>query len=164
MLSYVDDNNISNNGSTTETITEVLKRTQHDVQMWSDILRATGGTLNLSKCFCQAMTYMFSRTGAPVLAPADPSWNIKIKDDRDNSEQKIFNVISPYKTYKSLGTVQGNRKDHPEQNLVLAEKSQRITKELVGSGLSAKCAWVHYTAVFIPSITYPFSVTHMNVE
>ena len=112
MLSYVDDNNISNNGSTTDTITEVLKRTEHDAQMWSDILQATGGTLNLSKCFCQAMTYIFFRTGAPVLAPADPSWNIKIKDDRDNSEQ-IISVISPYKTYKSLGTVQGNRKDHP---------------------------------------------------
>ena len=33
MLSYVDDNNISNNGSTTDTITEVLKRTQHDAQI-----------------------------------------------------------------------------------------------------------------------------------
>ena len=58
--------------------------------------------------------------------------------------------------------MKGNRKDHPEQHLVLAEKSQRITKELVYTGLSAKCAWVHYTAVFIPSITYPFGVTHMN--
>ena len=142
MLSYVDDNNISNNGSTTDTITEVLKRTQHDAQMWSDILRATGGTLNLSKCFCQAMHYIFARSGAPVLAPAESTWKIKITDDRDNSEQ-IIDVISPYKTYKSLGTVQGNRKDHPKQRLVLAEKSQRITKELVCIGLSAKCAWVH---------------------
>ena len=43
MLSYVDDNNISNNGSTRDTITDVLKRTQHDAQMWNDILLATGG-------------------------------------------------------------------------------------------------------------------------
>ena len=32
MLSYAGDNDISNNGSTTDIIAEVLKRTQHDAQ------------------------------------------------------------------------------------------------------------------------------------
>ena len=44
MLSYVDDNNISNNGKPHETIKEVIKRTQHDAQLWNDILKATSGT------------------------------------------------------------------------------------------------------------------------
>ena len=28
--------------------------------------------------------------------------------------------------------------------------------------ISSQCAWVYYTAIFIPSITYPFPVCHMN--
>ena len=51
MLGFVDDNNISNNGGRHESIEEVIKRTQHDAQLWNDILKATGGTLNLLKCF-----------------------------------------------------------------------------------------------------------------
>lgn len=74
----------------------------------------------------------------------------------------MFKTTSSYKVYKSLGAVQGISTDNNEQYLVLDDKSKRITKELVCTGLSAKCAWVHYTAVFIPGITYPFGVCHMN--
>ena len=41
MLSFVDDNNISNNGEAWETVSQVLKKTQHDAQLWNDILNAT---------------------------------------------------------------------------------------------------------------------------
>ena len=51
MLGFVDDNNISNTGEKHESIKDVIKRTQHDAQLWNDILKATGGTLNLLKCF-----------------------------------------------------------------------------------------------------------------
>ena len=43
MLSFVDDNNISNNGESWETVSQVLQKTQHDAQLWNDILNATGG-------------------------------------------------------------------------------------------------------------------------
>ena len=49
MLGFVDDNNISNTGEKHESIEDVIKRTQHDAQLWNDILKATGGTLNLLK-------------------------------------------------------------------------------------------------------------------
>ena len=51
MLGFVDDNNISNTGEKNESIEDVIKQTQHDVQLWNDILKATGGTLNLLKHF-----------------------------------------------------------------------------------------------------------------
>ena len=41
MLGFVDDNNISNTGKKHESIEDVIKRTQHDAQLWSDILKAT---------------------------------------------------------------------------------------------------------------------------
>lgn len=44
MLGYVDDNNITNNGREGETVEDVIKRTQHDAQLWNDLLRAALST------------------------------------------------------------------------------------------------------------------------
>lgn len=41
MLSYVDDNNISNNGASYKSIKKGIKQTQHDTQLWNDILCST---------------------------------------------------------------------------------------------------------------------------
>ena len=76
-------------GEKHESIEEVIKQTQHDVQFWNDILKATGGTLNLLKCFFQVITTSFTRNGAPVIAAHDKSWYIDIVDRTDNSTQRV---------------------------------------------------------------------------
>ena len=106
MLGFVDDNNISNTGEKHESIEDVIKRTQHDAQLWNDILKSTGGTLNLLKCFFQVITTTFTRNGAPVIEAHDKSWYINIVDRTDNSTQRV-KAISAYTPYKSLGTIQG---------------------------------------------------------
>ena len=106
MLGFVDDNNISNTGGKHETIENVIKRTQHDAQLWNDILKATGGTLNLPKCFFQVITTTFSRNGAPVIAAHDESWYIDIVDGTDKATQRV-KALSAYTLYKSIGTIQG---------------------------------------------------------
>ena len=103
MLGSVDDNNITNNGDEWETVQDIMKRTQHDAQLWNDLLRATGGALNLDKCFAQVLAFQFGLNGAPVIAPADPSLTITIQDQQYNKEV-IIGPISPYKTYWFLGT------------------------------------------------------------
>ena len=87
ILEFVDDNNISNTGEKHKSIEDVIKRTQHDAQLWNDILKATGGKLNLLKCFFQVIATTFSQTRAPVIAVHDKSWYINIVDKTDNSTQ-----------------------------------------------------------------------------
>ena len=106
MLGFVNDSNISNTGEKHESIEDVIKRTQHDAQLWNDILKATGGTLNLLKYFLQVITTTFSQSGAPVIAAHDESWYIDIVDRIDNSTQRVKTLLA-YTPYKSLGTIQG---------------------------------------------------------
>jgi hypothetical protein len=103
MLGYVDDNNITNNGKDGESVADVIQRTQHDAQLWNDLLRATGGALNLDKCFTQVLNYTFALNGGPVVAPADPAIKIVIKD-RLNLKDVVLAPISPFQTYSFLGT------------------------------------------------------------
>ena len=106
MLGFVDDNNISNNGEKYETLRDILNRTQNDAQLWNDILRSSGGALELTKCFLQVIYWRFSSTGAPYAGSPEEDHHIDIINRTTNKKVQI-NSISAHKTYNSLGTVQG---------------------------------------------------------
>jgi hypothetical protein len=161
MLGFVDDNNITNTGEEWETVSDIIVRTQHDAQLWNDLLRATGGALNLDKCFAQVIAFQFGFNGAPVVAPADPNLTIKIQDRLYNKEV-IIKPISPYKTYRSLGTEQGTSKNQKQQHEKLMKTAGGHTRKLACSAMSPKCAWIHYSAVFQSSVGYPLSMCHLS--
>ena len=137
MLRLVDDNNISNTGEKHESIEEVIKQTQHDAQLWNDILKATGGTLNLLKCFFQVITTTFTRNGAPVIAAHGKSWYIDIVDRTDDSTQRV-KALSGYTPYKSLGTIQEICTKQDDQFEVQLAKATRLTRALTCSNVSKK--------------------------
>ena len=161
MLGFVDDNNISNTGGKYESIEEVIKQTQHGAQLWNDILKATGGTLNLLKCFFQVITTTFSRGGAPVIAAHNESWNIDIVDRTDNSTQRV-KAISAYTPYKSLGTIQGICKKQVDQFEVQLAKATRLTRAIACSNILEKRAFIHWNACFIASVVFPLGVCHLT--
>ena len=106
MLGFVNDNNTSTAGATHESVNDVIRGTQHDAQAWNNILKATGGTLNLIKCFFAVVCITFSQAGAPVIAVHDKSWYIDIINKTDNTTEQV-KAISAYTPYKILGTIQG---------------------------------------------------------
>ena len=161
MLGYVDDNNITNNGRAGEKVQDVIKRTQHDAQLWNDLLRATGGALNLDKCFTQVLDYTFAINGGPVIAPANPDIRIVIQD-RLFKQDVVLRPISPFQTYSFLGTEQGISQNQRHQHKLLLKRQSSHVRRLVCSAMSPRCAWVHYTAVFLSSIGYPLGMCHMS--
>jgi hypothetical protein len=163
MLGFVDDNNITNNGEEWETVNDIIIRKQQDAQLWNDLLRATGGALNLDKCFAQVLAFQFGLNGAPVIAPADKNLTIRLQDRLHNIEV-IIKPISPCKTYRSLGTEQGTNKNQTQQHVKLVDKSGSHNRKLACSAMSPKCAWVHYTAVFQSSVGYPLSMCQLSTH
>jgi hypothetical protein len=161
MIGFVDDNNITNNGKDYEIVQEVIARTQHDAQLWNDLLRATGGALKLDKCFAQILSYHFAINGGPVIVPADPKIAINIKD-RFNKCNVALKPISRFNTYWSLGTEQGISKNQKQQHLKLKKTSQSHTRKLICSAMFPRCACVHYTVVFLRSVGYPLSMCHLS--
>jgi hypothetical protein len=161
MLGFVDDNNITNNGEKWETVKDIITRTQHDTQLWNDLLRATGGALNLDKCFAQVLAFQFGVNGAPVIAPTDSNLTITLQGRLYNKKVTI-KPISPYKTYRSLGTEQGTSKNQTKQHEKLMNTSGTHNRKLACSAMSPKCSWVLYTAVFQSSVGYPLSMCHLN--
>jgi hypothetical protein len=67
MTGFVDDNNAQTTGHPAETEEALAQRCTHDAQLWHDILWATGGALETSKCSYQSMCFDFSGSGTPFL-------------------------------------------------------------------------------------------------
>ena len=124
-------------------------------------MKATGGTLNLLKCFFQVITTSFSRGGAPVIAAHNESWYIDIVDKTDNSTQRV-KAISAYTPYKSLGTIQGIYEKQDDQFEVQLAKATRLSRALLCSNVSETCAFIHWNACFIASVAFPLGVCHLT--
>ena len=78
MMSFVDDFNLSNNAERYEKVKDVLKRTQEDAQLWNDIMNASGGALELNKCFMQVIYFEFAKSGAPFVGPPKDEFYVEL--------------------------------------------------------------------------------------
>lgn len=161
MLGFVDDNNISNNGEKYKTLRDILNDTQNDAQLWNDILRSSGGELELTKCFMQVIYWNFSSTGTPYAGPPNDDLHIEIINRTTNKKVKI-NSISAHATYNSLGTVQGIAPHQREQYRQLNRKSTAHTRALINSQVTPSQAMLHHRLCFITSISYPTAVCHLS--
>ena len=73
MIGFVDDcngqtNDFLSDGSSA-TVQRLVTQTQQNVQEWNDLLSASGGALELSKCSCHILQWKFTLSGAPLLVP-----------------------------------------------------------------------------------------------
>ena len=118
VLGFVDDNNISNTGEKYKTIQDILKKTQNDAQFWNDLITSSGARLELPKCFTQIIQFEFTMSGSSVIVAPELGLSFILIDCICDFEF-LIEPISPYDTYKSLGTVQGISKEQEEQVKIL---------------------------------------------
>ena len=106
-------------------------RAMHDAQLWNDILHASGGALEHSKCNYYWRSTIFDKHRAPVFVTGEFGPPICIKDDKGNETQ--LKQLSAYQPYKTLGTYQcvGNRQQIQLQTLI--DKSKGLARVLATS-------------------------------
>ena len=94
MLSFVDDCNQSITGEKHEDIRALLERAQHDMQLWNDLVCASGAKLELSKCFTQIIHFDFGINGAPVVGELKDNLHLELIDCLNNRPVKINPISS----------------------------------------------------------------------
>jgi len=69
LVGFVDDtnNNVNDLDNLHATAKDLIRRMQHDAQLWSELLWASGGKLQLEKYSYYLIEWTFSVSGAPVL-------------------------------------------------------------------------------------------------
>ena len=78
-------------------------RAPHNAQEWANLLGATGGALELSKCSFHLLHWRFSMQGAPVLANCPSECrSIKVTDPHTSITQTL-EYLTPHSAQKTLG-------------------------------------------------------------
>jgi hypothetical protein len=80
---------------------QLLLMMQHNAQLWADILRESGGDLELPKCSYHSVYYAFLNSGRPVLRAGRVGPALTRQDGNGNNV--TIDWKSSYTAHKTLG-------------------------------------------------------------
>jgi exonuclease III len=167
MVGFVDDSNGQTNHflkeETVNTLPTILYKLRHNAQAWSNILGASGGALELSKCSCHLMVWNFTERGDPVLVSTRQSLQhpAEVTDPVTNTVHALT-FLSPHTAHKTLGHYKEPAGTQMEQFRQLRVKSDKSTEFIWKCHLTPKEAWTYYYACYLPSIGYPLSCSSLT--
>ena len=167
MVGFVDDSNGQTNDfmkdETDQTMPTTLYKLQHNAQAWSDMLGASGGALELSKCSCHLLVWKFTERGDPVLVHTKQSVNnpAEVTDPLTKAVHALT-FLSPHTAHKTLGHYKEPAGTQTAQFKQLQLKSDTSTAFIWKCHLTPKEAWTYYYACYLPSIGYPLSCSSMT--
>merc|ERR1712155_12958 len=118
------------------TIGDLVKRMQHDAQLWNDLLWTSGGKLELPKCGYHTVYYTFKPNGTPILHQAQvPSASAAEASDPFTFEYDTTTIHTQHQITIRFGSVTPisiTAKDvtTPRKNLGHFKSPSRCTKAL----------------------------------
>ena len=154
MVGFVNDSNSQTNQFEREerenTWKLILYYAQKNAQLWTTLLHASGGALELSKCSYHLLRWSFSISGAPVLTVPDDLPDLAVRDPQ-TSQVHHLPMFSPFSAHKTLGHYKEPSGSQMEQTKQLRTLCADQVSFLWKSPLTRMEAWYFYKACFVPS-------------
>lgn len=102
-----------------------------NIQFLSDMLNASGGTLELSKCSCHILQWQFSAQGPPVLVPKISNDMPQVKVlETDGGKEQSLQILGAFQAHKTIGHFKDPAGTQGEQFRQLLKKSNESTEFL----------------------------------
>jgi len=162
MIGFVDDctqrvNKFDNNIQPTST--ELRQIMTKDVQLWNDLLWASGGALEQQKCSFHLIQSNWNTNGHPFLKGGIENDCIYIGHEGRNipTTQK-----SNYEAHKTLGCFINPAYNNTQAWQAIKKKNNQYATMLETNYFSHQEAWTYYSAFYLPSITYPLPITPLT--
>ena len=158
MIGFVDDSNGQTNAfhkkEDQNTLMEIHGALKQNAQLWANLLRTSGGALELSKCSVHVAHWAFTNQGSPVLlTDKDRFSDIAVVDPTQGLECQL-QYLSPYSAHKTLGHFKEPAGTQVKQLQELKLKSDTNTRFLQTCSLTRDEAWTYYYACYLPSVSY----------
>ena len=165
---YVDDTSIF---TSIEEISEVpnavtiAEQLQKDASIWEKLLSATGGKLELTKCFYYILQWKFDEEGVPSHTSKQEleENGVKIAIQEIGKDQpteiKHLDCDEAHRTLGIYKTITGNQQEQKKQT---SQKSETISRAVGASHFTRKQAKTAWNAIYIPGVTYPSVATYLK--
>lgn len=132
---FVDDTSIfTNNTANNSSIDDLRKRLSSDATAWASLLEASGGKLELSKCFYYLLTWKFNSEGDPTPMSINEQMlhtsSIQITGGSNTEVTTItqLEVDKPHKTLGTWKTISGKEQGGQSYRIFIQQK-QPISKK-----------------------------------
>ena len=163
MVGYVDDSNGQTNMFAKDqqpTPEELITAAQQDAQGWHDLLQASGGALEVSKCTFQLLSWTFNKHGCPLAQGLTGNQGIRIATGKGQYQQ--IPEVSAHTAHKTLGHYKDPAGNQNRQRQILTDKSNKAAGFVATSPLTREEAWTYYFAIYLPSVGYPLPNCHFT--
>jgi hypothetical protein len=143
-------------------IAEIADRLQQAAQWWEQLLHATGGQLELPKCFYYLLHWVFDSEGHARLAtPEELNIQISLRQSADDQEidikQRCFTT-----SHRTLGVHENPAGNYQTEYKHLLSKGQNMAQLLSAQLITRSDAWTAYRSIYLPSISYGLPSTSFN--
>jgi hypothetical protein len=165
---YVDDTSIFTNIDETNEIPtahRIAQQLQSNASIWERLLSATGGKLELTKCFYYILQWEFDDEGVPShMSKQDlEDSGVKIHIHENGKDQpteiKHLDCDEAHRTLGVYNTITGNQKEQKKQT---SQKSETITRAVGAAAFTRKQTKTAWNAIYIPGVTYPSVATYLE--
>jgi hypothetical protein len=161
MIGFVDDCNGQvnsfNEHNDLEALQRLVEKAKINANVWSQLLTATGGALELTKCSYHVLFWKFSIKGAPVLSNINSEILPLQVTDSSTAEPQTLKYLPPSVAHKTLGHYKEPVGTQKAQFRNLKAKSDSITDFLWTTHLTREESWIYYQACYLPAIAYPLT-------
>jgi ribonuclease HI len=159
---FVDDTSIFTN-CTSNDIINILRKLQEDGNIWSMLLQASGGKLEVNKCFFYLLSWHWDAKGNPI-ADDIQSQKLLLQENGiqlcgSDEELKQKDVQTSHKTLGTFKCLVGDEVDHYK---FLKDKSDKLGSITRGSQLNRRQAKKAYNSCYIPALLYSLTAVSLT--
>jgi hypothetical protein len=144
--------------------TNLMEKMQAAAHYWEQLLHSSGSKLELSKCFFYHMKWNANAKGVPHPEQiSENDNNITITDSKSNTNIHI-QALACNKSHKTLGIMESPDGNNTDKYNRLVEKSTIMGRKITTATLSKIDAATLFYTMYLPSITYAFTVGTQSKE
>jgi hypothetical protein len=162
---FVDDTSIFTNTAFDNTnISQLRQRLEQDGTLWSGLLKATGGKLEMQKCFYYLLGWKWKPDGTAVpltIDETDPD-QVGLSLESSNGTRVLLQQKEVQDSHKTLGVYKnlcGNNTVHFQY---LKQKCYDMAEKIRNSQLNRRQARRAYSTHYLSSLTYSLTAATLT--
>jgi Reverse transcriptase (RNA-dependent DNA polymerase) len=143
---------------------ELIRRMEEDGTIWSNLLEASGGKLEMEKCFYYLISWKFNKNGSPCpqISTEQFEETITMTLEKHKPNPQILQKREVDVSHKTLGTFKSMTGNEDAQIKYLTDKCLQHTRRAKFGQLSRTQARTAYYSTFIPSMMYSTPATCLD--
>jgi len=157
---FIDDTDLMMGTLSQHSTHNPIQLAQHNLTLWHDLLKASGGELNPSKCVWFYFNWKLDARGTAKIIPPDTATQPIMLTTRTNDTVPI-RILQPHEAHRYLGvqfTTDGNSK---EELSLFCSRNAKFVDLLKQCPFPQRDIHVIYKQCYLPTVSYPLPATTM---